>query len=182
MAGSQGQGVSGYHGGRGRPEGGLRRAGFVWALLKQGELGCSLSVCVLWVSRPHTEKAQRSTVGFDLISCLRVSLGIPPSPHHPHPHPWPTSPRPSLPSPPWKQRGALKGTRQSGVSLPLDEMLEGTSQTPRAGVNTENEGTLPTWKRKSFRAQRAPDTPAARALRGKGSIQGHERKLIPHLS
>lgn len=36
------------------------------------------------VSHPHTEKAERSGVGFDLISCLWVSLGIPPSspPHH----------------------------------------------------------------------------------------------------
>ena len=123
------------------------------------------------VSHPHTEKAERSGVGFDLISCLWVSLGIPPSlPPSLPPHPI-TSPRPSPPSPPWKQTALSTLSREdANQEFPFsgDKPLVGTSQIPWAGVNAEAKRRLFTWKRKLFRVRckaRAPDTLAAQALR-----------------
>lgn len=86
------------------------------------------------VSRPHAEKARRS---------LRVSLGIPPSPHHAPPpahHPQAVPAFPSMETSVARSRG--HASRES--PFPVDKMLVGTSQIPRAGVSAENEEKLPT--------------------------------------
>ena len=166
LAGSQGQGVSGYHGGRGRPEGGLGGQSLSGHCSNRESWDAVCRFVYSGVSRPHTEKARRSGVGFDLIPCPQVSLGIPPSPHHPPPLAHLPQAVPTFPSMETSmERSRGHANRES--PFPVDKMLVGTSQILQEGVSAENEGKLPTWKRKSFRVQQAPGTPVTHASRWK---------------
>lgn len=94
------------------------------------------------VSRPHAEKAWRSLPGFSWHPTLSRTT----------PRPRPTSP--GCPCLPLHGNKAWARSRDTpvGISFPVDKMLVGTSQIPRA-ESAQKARKAPYIERKPFRAQ-----------------------------